>query len=208
MTGGISMKTGKTLAFLILVLVTAAFLVPSTAEEPGAESSFSFRSGVIFGMSKEQLVRTESENGEVGEQEWEYAEMDNLQGLISSKPVRVSDYETPVVYILFEDRMQLAGYDFTEGTEIMFDEIRAALDAVYGEGKSIAAGDVCSFMNSVVPDSYSESDVLSPFAWETDNVTIYLYCFGGTDHFMILYTNPFFDYARSSEPAAVNTTGL
>lgn len=139
---------------------------------------FSFRNGIAFGMTKEEIIRKEAENSEIQEDEWRYNEMPGWLIMVPAEEVPVSDYTAKLEYLLANDQLQLACYDFYQSNEKTYLMITEALSAVYGPYQYVYPSTIIDFMKSISQEyPYEEHDIRSSMVWELDNVIIYQWCY-------------------------------
>ncbi len=198
----------RTKLLFLLALVCAVILAAAPALASGT-APFSFRNGICFGMSEQEIIQTEAANGEVDQDAWESSDMSfqspGLSLLASKTTVKVSTYDAVVGYFLVSDQMQGAAYDFAAGSSAMYQDLSAALTAVYGAPQTVDFDVVAQALHRLVPSVNNNAPAgAAPDvpAWQLDNVTIYLFYYD-TDMLGILYLNPDFS---GSQP--VNTTGI
>ena len=191
--------------FVILILLVLFLSSASCAEE-----SFSFRNGIHFGMTSEELIQTEKENEQVDENEWENFKLGNWIVLGPEERIAVSQYEAYLRYLLADDHMQAAIYLFSEDTsvpsETEYQYICYALSTVYGEADTVLASEVVTLVDEFERGGFHESDIKEAYKWAKTNVVIYQFYYGKED-FIILYSNPNYDYS-SFNSRFVNVTGL
>lgn len=193
--------------FVVLcLLVLCISFSACTEEEP-----FSFRNGIQFGMSLEELKQKEKENGNLDDSIWASVEIGNWKMFGTHVPVEVSNYKANLIYLLANDCMEAAGYDFNdisaeESVGDAFKYIRQALSAVYGENEPVAASKIVELMDAFSQGFYSEADIREAVKWELSTVMIYQFYYD-EDQFVVMYIDPKFDYA-SVNKSTVNVNGL
>lgn len=195
----------RKIRFVMIILLILFVFSASCAEE-----SFSFRNGIQFNMTSKELMQKEKENGQIDEKEWQNIEMGNWIGLVPTKKIPVSQYETILYYMLSDDHMQAVVYGFYEDTsvptETKYRYLSYALSTVYGEVDTVSASEVVSFMDTFVQGFYHESDIKEAVKWTKSDVVIYQFYYS-EENFVILYSNPNFDYS-SVNRSLVNVNGL
>ena len=166
-----------------------------TAVPAGA---FSFRNGVTWNMSREQVRATESidltdrSNGS-----WSI--------LYPLQRVDVSRYQADLVYMFENDALKMITYDFgNTGSAADFLYLAGALDSVYGEHTEPDASVVVGIMDRIYPGYYTTDRIHNIRGWISGEDTwIYLYYYA-EKAYGILYVN-----AGAGAPAGgYNTTGL
>ena len=198
------MKKIKTLLLITLILIMTASAVSALAS---GTPPFSFRNGVCFGMSAQEIIQLEAANSQVEQDAWDTTDMSGqapgLSLLMAQTMVKVSTYDATLGYFLSNDRMQGAAYDFPICTDDMYQDLTAALSAVYGDSQRLSFDVLVQDLQRLVPSVYDNAPSgYGVRAWQLENVTIYLFYYDD-DMFGILYLNPDLD----SSPA-VDTTGV
>ena len=191
------------LIFLLLLMGSAGAegVIPPDfwAKETAAPTAgFSFRGGIAWNMSKEQVRSTEKieltdrSNG-------------NWSILYPLERVEVSRYQADLVYMFHEDRLKMITYDFgNAGTAADFAYLSGALDSVYGEHTEPDASVVVTIMDQIYPGYYTAERIHEIRGWSSGEDTwLYLYYYA-ENAYGILYVS------ADSAPAAGNyvTTGL
>ena len=181
-------------AILLMVLCFTVF--SSLCEEA---ATFSFRNGVMFGMSEEEIKKIEADYNQVDLESWESTEISAWQVLLAN--TKVSSYDSNLMYFFTNDQMEAAFYDFSSFDEDNpFNAIAAALSEEYGEKESIEPKEIIKLMDYFSPGFYSESDIKSPYVWYQDGVNVYQFYYDNNDdvsddNFAICYFNPAWDYS-------------
>ena len=198
------MLTRKSQLLIILIIIITMFTMPVFSEE---STRFSFRNGISFGMSEEELIQTEEKQNQVDKTSWHSGVVNNWRVIMTlDTKVKVSSYEALISYYLADNKMEVAAYGFFNNVnETMYDTISKAVTAVYGEGKPVTAKEIMTRMDCIVTDESIESEISHGFIWELENVVIYQY-YLGDDSFILLYTNPNFDY--ESTKRHIDTIGI
>ncbi len=201
----------------LIIIVSLVFMLAITSAFAETSENYSFRNGITFGMKKDFIAQIESENNQVQPDEWYPTSWGQWEILIAAEKVQVSKYSAQLAYFFSANQMEILAYDFQEGaTDTMYNDISAALSALYGEAQSIPAEAFLPFARSCFIDCpWTEEDIRSCLAWETEYVKIYQYYYG-PDSFGILYANPEWDYtpketptpAETETPAPADLTGL
>ena len=191
---------------LILVLMLCCLLgtsqaggvIPNLRDTPTPEPAaqvFSFRGGIRWDMSREQVKTLESvQLVEQNREDWSI--------LVPVSRVEVSKFTADLVYIFYNDRLKVITYDFgAGGSDEDYQYLTSALDFVYGTHQEPAAADIKGVMDQIYPGYYSEESLLNRRGWKAGADTlIYLYYYS-EKAWAILYVN------AGSVPNYV-TTGL
>lgn len=112
----------KTLAILLLLV----FCFTALAEE-AADFTFSFRNGIAWGMSVEEVLAAE------GNPKCEVEDEDDAQS-IEIEDVEYGDAKCDLDYEFLDNELFMITLDFdTEEETITFDDLKAKLVEVYGE---------------------------------------------------------------------------
>lgn len=202
------MKKAKTLVTLLMIFTLLLYIFPVSAEG----SAFSFRNGISFGMSAEQLMEAEAAGNGISTDSWDFEMLYEWQAMTTSY-IPVSDYEALFLYLLYNNEMEMACYNFTGNDEGEFEALSAALSSLYGEAKATPSEVIAGVMDLFSPGFYSPSDITSGLTWKTDSVVIYQFFFA-ENQFAIVYMNPYYDYSAvnagpaETEMPAAGTNGL
>lgn len=200
--------------FLLTALMTTSLFIPVYGE--GSQtvdlngSLFSFRNGITFGMSENEVRQTEEKNGQVDQDNWSSEEVSSWYVIYPKDRIKVSSYEGALMYFFQNDQMEAAAYDIhPDNISTAYETITEAITKVYGESKAIDPATVADLMDCFIQGYYTESDIDSPLLWELDNVCIYQFYYG-TDSFVVFYINPDWDYHKSTieDNETVDITGL
>ncbi len=194
------MKKTKLLFLILLVLAVTASAVPALSS---GITPFSFRNGILFGMNDKEIIQTEAGNGQVPQDRWE--SIDLLPGtrlLATDEKVKVSKYEAKPGYFMVNDKMVIAAYDFQNVPSEAFNDITAALSAVYGPAQAADPAEFLRIMSPFVQTiDQADTSQMSLTSWKLNNVTIYQYYYY-TDMFGVLYCDPGWN------GQAIDTTGI
>jgi len=190
------------LAMLLLLSATAGLadgVIPNLRETPTvtpAGGAFSFRGGVQWNMSREQVRLLELvELTERNQDEWSI--------LYPLNPVQVSKFNADLVYMFFGDRLKMISYDFgASGTEADFQYLTGALDSVYGDHTEPDASDIIGIMDQIYPGYYTAERLTNRRGWKAgDDTLIYLYYYAESSY-AVLYV------CAGSTQGSYVTTGL
>ena len=168
---------------LVLIIATAAAAVPALSE---GTAPFSFRNGITFGMTPDQIVQTEEAANQVQPDSWRDGQIGTWY-VASSNQVAVSQYTANLMYFFGENQMEMAAYDFSSGTtEEMYKNLTNAYCTVYGASESVEPAEIVQVMDCFIQGFYTEENISSALAWRQKNVTIYQFYYG-PDAFVVLY---------------------
>ena len=201
------MKKGLCVLLIGMLLVSMLpWALAETVEE--AQSGFSFRNGVFFGMSMEEVIRLEREiSPDVHMSTREI----NGVSLLYFDFVEVSNTKAPLYYAFFHDQLVLMNYDFYRygeaSNESDYAYLTEALSAVYGEKNSADNHEILTVMDWIVPDVYTLDSFQQSWVWRADGVTVFQMYYQ-KDTFAILYVNPALDDSFFQHPEPLNTTWL
>ncbi len=151
---------------------------------PTPAPAFSFRGGVTWNMSREQVRSVESEL------EMTERSQGNWSILYPLTQVDVSRYRAALVYMFYANQLKMITYDFeNNGTPSDYLYLTGALDAVYGEHAEPNSSVVVSIMDQIYPGYYTAANLHDVRSWTAGEDTwIYLYYYTGTAY-AILYVN-------------------
>lgn len=183
-------------AVLILMMISAAgsasamgfglFGTP-TPQPTETVSAFSFRNGIGWNMSTEQvgsLEKTPMTERTSSSGEWSV--------MLTTEKVTVSRFSADLVFMFRQNQLRMITYEF--GTDkdsvISFYYLIGALDYKYGKSQDGEAQTVKNLMDRIDPYHYQTDRIQQIHTWTTgDGTGIYLYFFN-TDRFAILYACP------------------
>ena len=182
------MKKGLCVLLMMLMLFSVAAadgVIPDLrpTESPAPAEGFSFRGGIRWNMSREQVRALENmELTDRSNGSWSI--------LYPLQRVEVSRYQADLVYMFHQDSLQMITYDFgTAGTAADFAYLTGALDSVYGEHTEPDASVVVSIMDRIYPGYYTADRIHSARGWISGEDTwIYLYYYA-ENAFGILYVS-------------------
>lgn len=182
---------------LCLALLTALLVLPagfSPAESQTIPSirdtmteekpRFSFRNGIQWGMSPEQVRASETvEMTERSSGEWSV--------MVTASPVEVSRFSADLVFMFQTNALQMITYEFQQHeSSLNYQYLTGALCAVYGESAEANASEIKGYMDRIYQDRYRLDWINRALVWNhEDGTRIFLYYFSG-DAFAILYVNP------------------
>ena len=186
---------------LALLPVSALGMAPDGWGEPAATTAppFSFRGGVTWNMSRDQVRKLETGSlTERSQESWSI--------LYPAGRVEVSRYQADLVYMFFNDQLKMITYDFgQDGTAADYAYLTGALDSVYGEHTAPDPGIVAGLMDQIYPGYYNAERLTSLVGWEAgEDTRVYLYYYEPTAY-AILYV---MSGSGTGAPGSYNTTGL
>lgn len=191
------MKTIRTLLLFVLVCAMILAAVPALAE-----SAFTFRNGITFGLSVEQLVQAESGDPDT----WHSMALSHWQVISPPDKITYADREAALLFFMIEDQMELIAYDFMSAdSEEDYNAVCEALSAEFGENQPVSSAEVAQLMDCFSPGFYKEDDITSSVFWAQEGVKVLQFCYQ-EGSFVVMYMNPAWDYtyvpAADAEDAA------
>ena len=160
--------------------------IPSIREtiQSEQESDFSFRNGIRWGMSPEEVRALE--NAEMTERT-----LGDLSVLVTVSPVKVSLYTADLVFMFYQNRLKMINYEFQyDGSMVRYQYLTGALCSVYGESRDPGTYLIKAQMDRIYPDRYTQDWIREAHAWAAqDGTAVYQYFFT-TGAYAILYTCP------------------
>lgn len=172
----------------------AAVLTPAPVQTY-SYGAFSFRNGVYWNMTPEQVLGTEA---------MALTRMTNGNWtVLFQEKAAVSTYTAQLVYMFRDGLLQMINYDFVTGANTGdYAYLSEALSSVYGTPETANTVDIYAAMNQVDPGRYRVSALRDARVWRVaDGTSIYLYWYSG-DAYAILYVSP------AAAAGTYNTTGL
>lgn len=175
------------LVTLLLMLTGGALgngVIPNfreTAADTSQNTPFSFRGGVKWNMSREQVRATDSVPMiEKSQDSWSI--------LLPLEPVEVSRLTAELVYMFYNDQLKMISYDFRmTGTSADYAYLTGALDSVYGEHTVPEAYEVIGIMDQIYPGNYKEDQLTHLLCWTSGDDTRIFQYFYGENAYAILY---------------------
>ena len=169
----------KALAFVIIAVMLLATLGAGAEELP-----FTFRNGVQWEMTPEEVIQAEGVEPDVS------AEMDSGYFINLYNDVTVSNYSATLEYVFLNDALKLAVYDFiADVTAKDFKYLSDALSSVYGEQQPSEPETVYDILDTIVPGAYDLDALTDCAVWPLDEDTdIYIFYYTETQ-FVVLYAN-------------------
>ena len=180
----------KKLLFCVLAMI---LMLSCSALSEGAP--FTFRNGVQFGMSMDQVIACEgSEPGE-----HDFLTEDSPWECLEWYDVPVSRFSAQLNYIFNGDQLKLAVYDFynrlhADSGDV--DYLKAAIDEVYGEGVISEPEEILAIMNMLVPGLYNLDSFDYRYIWRLDGVRVFLLSYENERSYSLMYVS---DTMASSE---------
>ena len=196
----------KSLCLLLTLLLLcplasslASGVIPNLRETPTvtpAVGTFSFRGGVQWNMSREQVRALET-------LELTERNQDSWSNLYPLSTVEVSKFRADLVYMFYSDRLKMISYDFgSGGSEADFLYLTGALDSVYGDHTESPASEIIGIMDQIYPGYYTADRLTSRRGWRAgDNTLIYLYYYA-ENAYAVLYV------CAGGSAGTYTTTGL
>ena len=181
-------------AFMVLMMAAAAgsahaagFGLLSTPVPQATEqiSAFTFRNGISWNMSTEQVRSLEvTPMNERTSGEWSV--------MMTAEKVAVSRFTADLVFIFRQNQLRMITYEFNHNNDsvISFYYLIGALEFKYGKSQDAEPQIVKNLMDRIDPNHYQTERIQQVHAWtDKDGTGIYLYYFD-TDRFAILYASP------------------
>lgn len=180
---------------------------PVTPAEPVVtEGGFSFRDGITFGMTAEEIKAAEARNTQTSDDSWRSMDLNGWYVFGTATNLPVGDFEAPSLYFAAEGKMQAASYDFQHhASDDVFSGVRSMLSSQYGESKLADSADLAALMDCFSPGFYTAEDIRDGAAWQAEGAEIYQFWYN-SDSFVVFCINPAYDFtqplAAQEEPAA------
>ncbi len=182
---GAALLTGALLVIRAAAGAPEGVIPNMWAQEPATPApAFSFRGGITWNMTREQVRSLESglEMTERSQGNWAV--------LYPLSQVEVSRFRADLVYMFYADQLKMITYDFGSGGTVSdYTYLTGALDSVYGDHAEPDSSVVVSIMDQIYPGYYSAGNLHSVRSWTAGEDTwIYLYYYTQTAY-GILYVN-------------------
>jgi len=166
----------------------SSLVVPSLREtiQAQAETEFSFRSGIHWNMSPEQVQTLENTPMTTRSSgDWSVS--------VAGAPVEVSRFTADLVFMFYQNQLKMITYEFqSDGSALSYQYLIGALCSVYGDLRDADPAVIKALMDQIYPDRYRTELISQAHAWTApDGTGIYLYYFTA-NAFAILYTPPEF----------------
>ncbi len=202
------------LCLALLPGMALAARAETAADEEASEEAyaFTFRGGVQWEMSAEEVRTAEAEWSEahsVEEEEPQEAAMGQWTALgYAGAPV--SKFKANLlIYLLLDDRLESITYDFSqlpaEELSDTFNYLVGALGSVYGELEAADKRNLLDFLDSVNKGFYTEEDIRNCMLRTLpDGTLVYIFYYSSAE-FCIMYVNGAFD---PSQVDKYETSGL
>ena len=188
------------------LLALAAALV--TLLTLGAEAEgFSFRGGVTWDATMDEVMALEEENAPSLEDEY----IPGFPKLVEIRNAKVAGMTASSLAYLFREGLLIAFlYDFSAHTEADFQTLKTALTAKYGEPSASDPQAAAARLNAIAGQEFVKPEDLKGYAqWGIDGVTNIFITYIQPDNFTIFYENrQRMDAFIHRETDDVNTDGL
>ena len=185
-------------AILACAILGAAAVCPGMAEEAGnipsiretmqteskQTAAFSFRNGIGWNMSMEQVKALENVGmTERSSNEWAV--------MVTTEPVQVSRFQADLVFMFWQDRLKMITYEFqADASRLNYQYLLGALCTVYGDSREAQPTVIKSMMDRIYPDRYRTDWIREAHAWTAaDGTNLFLYYFSANSY-AILYVTP------------------
>ena len=196
----------KTIGMMVSLFLSTGMVLAASAAD--ASQPFTFRNGVTFGMTKEEVLATEG-NPEIDDDEAGEEEMNGrMIGFLEIEDVDFEGMEADAEYAFVDDSMTFCGYELDLETDEEYQKVVDALSAQFGpaqEGDAerlnrlmeILTGQT-GYYETLIRDGKSNS-------WATDTLFIILYDTDG-DQELAYFDEPGI-LAMGAETSESETTG-
>ena len=148
------------------------------------KKAFSFRNGITWGMTPEQVGAAENTEMETRTSpEWAV--------MLTAAPVSVSRFTADLVYIFYQNALRMITYEFQKDCSTLnFQYLTGALCSLYGEQKDTDPAVVRVLMDAVNPGRYTTEGLTRAYAWVTaDGTAVFQYQYA-PDSFGVMYAAP------------------
>jgi len=148
------------------------------------KKAFSFRNGITWGMTPEQVGAAENTEMETRTSpEWAV--------MLTAAPVSVSRFTADLVYIFYQNALRMITYEFQKDCSTLnFQYLTGALCSLYGDSKEAKPAVIKGWMDRIYQNYYRQELIHNAQEWSAeDGTTIYLYYFTETTY-AILYICP------------------
>ena len=170
--------------------------IPSIRETIQTEtqtSSFTFRNGIRWDMTAEQVHALENvPMTERSSNDWSV--------MVTEDQAKVSRYTADLVFMFYQGQLKMITYEFqSDGSALDFQYLLGALCSVYGESTEADGVVIKRMMDQIYPDRYRTEWIREGNMWSTaDGTHIFLYYFS-SNAYSILYTCPALTVQSSGE---------
>ncbi len=179
--------------------VSSGGAIPNLRDTPTAapaSGAFSFRGGVRWNMSRDEVRALETV-------ELTERNQDGWSVLLPLSRVDVSRYQADLVYMFYNDRLKMITYDFGAGlSEADYRYLTGALDSVYGDHTEPSAEDIIGIMDQIYPGYYTADRLVNRRGWRPGEDTLIYQYYYAENAYAILYV------CAGDAPASYVTTGL
>ncbi len=168
---------------LLIILMLALSITAACAE-----ATFTFRNGIVWGMSAADVTAAEGRECDI-----EYP-FDEEKSLLFFENTTVSKYTSDMQFLFWGDQLRLVVYDFYgySATDADgFTYLLGAMDSSYGASTAADPAEIASVLNNVVPELYLAEELTDCHVWQLTDATIYMFRYPG-DSFAIVYTDSAF----------------
>lgn len=170
-------------------------------DEERVSGEFIFRGNIRWGMSVEEVAALEGDPEQRSES--------NSSETIGYSNVPVSKYHGYLGYIFNSDSLTLCAYAIADADQDVFDYMKTALEAVYGDAAEPSEDELIAIISQLQGDSVSKDELRDSLfsKWNAaGNTVIYMVLGGG--YLEVLYVSPELLKLATEENEQVNTTGL
>ncbi len=185
---------GKRRAALFCALLILSVSVHAASESGGISSirdllmadkkAFSFRSGVAWGMTPEQVSAAE-------DLPMEQRTSSDWAVMITEDPAPVSRFTADLVYIFYQNALRMITYQFQKDCSTLnYQYLTGALSVKYGDSKEASPAVIKGWMDRIYQNYYRQDLIRNALEWSAeDGTSIYLYYYTESAY-AILYVCP------------------
>ena len=150
----------------------------------GEKEAFSFRNGVSWGMTPEQVSALE-------EMPMEQRTSADWAVMITVEPAPVSRFSADLVYIFYQNALRMITYQFQQDCSTLnYQYLTGALSVKYGESKEAKPAVIKGWMDRIYQNYYRQELIRNALEWNAeDGTSIYLYYYT-ENAYAILYVCP------------------
>ena len=150
----------------------------------GEKKAFSFRSGVAWGMTPEQVAATE-------DLAMEQRTSSDWAVMITAEPAQVSRFSADLVYIFYQNALRMITYQFQQDCSTLnYQYLTGALSVKYGDGKEASPAVIKGWMDRIYQNYYRQDLIRNALEWSAeDGTSIFLYYYTESAY-AILYVCP------------------
>ena len=155
-----------------------------TEQQTQTVTPFSFRNGIGWNMSMEQVKTLETVSmTERSSSDWSV--------MVTAEQVPVSRFQADLVFMFWQDKLKMITYEFqADASKLNYQYLLGALCSVYGDSREAQPAVIKSMMDRIYPDRYRADWIREAHAWTApDGTNLFLYYFSA-NAYAILYVTP------------------